>query len=56
MYTAANRLVTRYVGDYSSDLQRVWALEHPFELYLDDGIVVGRADIILDEEGGNAPD
>ena len=53
MYQAARRLVSRYVGEYSSDLGRVWATERPFELHLEDGVVMGRADIILDRENGN---
>ena len=52
MRRAAKRLVNSYVDDYSDDLHRVWAIERPFALHLDDGIVSGRADVILDEEGG----
>jgi DNA helicase-2/ATP-dependent DNA helicase PcrA len=52
MYTAAGRLVRRYVEVYSDDLRRVWAIERPFELHLPDGVVAGRADIILDGERG----
>jgi DNA helicase-2/ATP-dependent DNA helicase PcrA len=54
MYQAASRLVRRYVGDYQADLRRVWATERPFELHLPDGTIAGRADVILDEEGGQA--
>jgi DNA helicase-2/ATP-dependent DNA helicase PcrA len=50
MRKAAKRLVSAYVESYSSDLQRVWAVERPFELHLDDGVVSGRADVILDKE------
>ncbi|MCP4200948.1 MAG: ATP-dependent helicase [bacterium] len=53
MQQAASRLVGNYVSDYSSDLQRVWAVERPFELHLPDGTVAGRADVILDEEDGS---
>lgn len=52
MRKAASRLVNAYVDDYSADLQRVWAVERPFALHLDDGIVSGRADVILDREDG----
>lgn len=52
MYQAASRLVNSYVANWASDLHRVWATERPFELHLPDGTVRGRADIILDEEGG----
>ena len=52
MRKAARRLVTAYVDDYASDLERVWAVERPFALHLDDGVVSGRADVILDEEDG----
>jgi DNA helicase-2/ATP-dependent DNA helicase PcrA len=37
---------------YSDDLRRIWAVERPFELHTDDGLLSGRADVILDEEGG----
>jgi ATP-dependent DNA helicase UvrD/PcrA len=52
MRRAARRLVTTYVDNYAADLLRVWAVERPFALHLDDGVVSGRADVILDEEGG----
>ena len=52
MYKSAARLVRRYVDQYAEDLGRIWATERPFELHLDDGIVTGRADVILDMEGG----
>ena len=52
MRKAAKRLVNNYVSDHASDLNRVWAIERPFALHLDDGVVSGRADVILDEEGG----
>lgn len=48
----AKKLVGKYLGDYSSDLMRVWETERPFELHLEKGIVSGRADVILDMEGG----
>jgi DNA helicase-2/ATP-dependent DNA helicase PcrA len=52
MHAAAGTLVRRYVTDYKDDLKRVWAIERPFELHLEHGILAGRADIILDEEDG----
>lgn len=52
MHKAAQRLVRRYAEDHADDLRRVWATERPFELHLDDGTIAGRADVILDMEGG----
>lgn len=49
---AARTLVTSYAAEHEEDLHRVWETERPFELHLDGVIVVGRADVILDEEGG----
>jgi len=49
---AARRLVTEYTRDHVDDLHRVWETERPFELHLDGVIVNGRADVILDGEGG----
>jgi DNA helicase-2/ATP-dependent DNA helicase PcrA len=49
---AARRLVTRYADEHEADLFRVWETERPFELHLDGVTVVGRADVILDQEGG----
>ncbi|MGK5682282.1 ATP-dependent helicase [Actinoplanes sp. URMC 104] len=49
---AARRLVGTYTDKYASDLHRVWETERPFELHLDGVIVAGRADVILDLEGG----
>ena len=48
----AKSLVGKYLSDYSSELLRVWETERPFELHLEKGIVNGRADVILDREGG----
>lgn len=52
MKEAARRLVDKYIGSYGEDLQRIWAVERPFELHLPNAIITGRADVILDEEGG----
>jgi DNA helicase-2/ATP-dependent DNA helicase PcrA len=49
---AARRLVTSYAGDHPDDLHRVWESERPFELHLAGITVSGRADVILDHEGG----
>ncbi len=49
---AARRLVTSYATDHPADLHRVWETERPFELHLDGITVSGRADVILDKEGG----
>ncbi len=49
---AARRLVTTYTAKYEDDLHRVWETERPFELHLDGVTVTGRADVILDTEGG----
>jgi DNA helicase-2/ATP-dependent DNA helicase PcrA len=49
---AARRLVTTYTEKYEADLHRVWETERPFELHLDGVTVTGRADVILDKEGG----
>ena len=47
-------LIDRYVRDWSEDLKRVWATERPFEVHLGlgQGILAGRADVILDREDG----
>jgi DNA helicase-2/ATP-dependent DNA helicase PcrA len=52
MHGAAGTLVRRYVTDYKDDLKRIWAIERPFELHLEHGILAGRADVILDQEDG----
>jgi DNA helicase-2/ATP-dependent DNA helicase PcrA len=44
--------VTTYAEKYEDDLHRVWETERPFELHLDGVTVTGRADVILDQEGG----
>jgi DNA helicase-2/ATP-dependent DNA helicase PcrA len=44
--------VTTYTQKYEDDLYRVWEVERPFELHLDGVTVAGRADVILDREGG----
>jgi DNA helicase-2/ATP-dependent DNA helicase PcrA len=49
---AAQRLVTTYIAHHEDDLHRVWETERPFELHLDGVTITGRADVILDHEGG----
>jgi DNA helicase-2/ATP-dependent DNA helicase PcrA len=49
---AARRLVGTYASKHADDLHRVWETERPFELHLDGVTVSGRADVILDQEGG----
>lgn len=49
----ALRLVDRYLTDHSQDLLRIWETERPFELHLPEGVVNGRADVILDRENGH---
>jgi DNA helicase-2/ATP-dependent DNA helicase PcrA len=46
------RLVRKYLSDWPDDLFRVWATERPFEVHFDNGILKGRADVILDRHGG----
>ena len=49
---SARKLVEKYLADYSDDLLRIWETERHFELHLEKCIVSGRADVILDREGG----
>jgi DNA helicase-2/ATP-dependent DNA helicase PcrA len=49
---AARRLVAAYTAEHPDDLHRVWEVERPFELHLDGVVLTGRADVILDHEGG----
>jgi DNA helicase-2/ATP-dependent DNA helicase PcrA len=44
--------VDTYIARHEEDLQRVWETERPFELHLPTAIISGRADVILDKEGG----
>jgi DNA helicase-2/ATP-dependent DNA helicase PcrA len=52
MKQKARNLVTRYLNNHRDDFERVWATERPFELHLPQGFLSGRADVILDREGG----
>lgn len=49
---AARKLLHSYLTQYADDLRRVWETERPFELHLPTAIITGRADVILDKEGG----
>jgi DNA helicase-2/ATP-dependent DNA helicase PcrA len=49
---AARRLVATYASKHEDDLHRIWETERPFELHLEGVTVTGRADVILDHEGG----
>ncbi len=53
MKESARKLVDRYVDEYREDLERVWAVEQPFELHLVGATVIGRADVIIDESNGH---
>lgn len=48
----ARKVIDRYLSNYRDDLFRVWETERPFELHLDEANITGRADVILDREGG----
>ena len=52
MKDSARELINIYVTKHKSDLFRIWETERPFELRLDGVTVSGRADVILDNEGG----
>ena len=54
MKQKARNLVTRYLNNHRDDFERVWATERPFELHLPQGFLSGRADVILDREGGRS--
>jgi DNA helicase-2/ATP-dependent DNA helicase PcrA len=49
---AARRLISEYVTSHTDDLFRIWETERPFELHLEGVTIAGRADVILDREGG----
>jgi DNA helicase II / ATP-dependent DNA helicase PcrA len=52
LFRSALGLVDTYLEDYTDDLHRIWEIERPFELHTPDGLLTGRADVILDREGG----
>ncbi len=47
-------LIQAYVSENTAELERTWATERPFELYLDGVVVSGRADVVFDEHDGIA--
>jgi DNA helicase II / ATP-dependent DNA helicase PcrA len=49
---AARRLIVEYITTHAADLHRIWETERPFELHVEGITVSGRADVILDHEGG----
>jgi DNA helicase II / ATP-dependent DNA helicase PcrA len=49
---AARRLIVEYATAHADDLHRIWETERPFELHLNGITIIGRADVILDREGG----
>ena len=56
MRAAATRAVAAYVAEYGEDLRHVWAVERPFTLHLPEGVVAGRADVVLVDSGASALD
>jgi DNA helicase-2/ATP-dependent DNA helicase PcrA len=51
---SARQLLRTYLTEYETDLERVWETERPFEPHLPKAIITGRADVILDTEGGRS--
>jgi DNA helicase-2/ATP-dependent DNA helicase PcrA len=49
---SAAKLVYRYMNDYSEDTIKTWQTERPFELELDGALIIGRADVIIDQHDG----
>ncbi len=45
----AQRLIERYLHQHGSDLLRVWAVERPLALRLNEGTLTGRVDLIVDD-------
>lgn len=52
MLASASKLIDRYHEEWQEDLERIWATERPFEIHTEDGILAGRADVILSREPG----
>jgi DNA helicase II / ATP-dependent DNA helicase PcrA len=55
MRSAAKRAVTTYVRDHADELSHIWGVERPFELHLSDGVVRGRADVVVESGPGPSP-
>ena len=51
MRSAAARVVAGYVAKFGADLLHIWAVERPFTLHVPDGVIAGRADVVLGAEG-----
>lgn len=49
---SAKKLVNKYLDEYSEDTMRTWQTERPFELEIDGALIIGRADVILDNHDG----
>jgi len=52
MRASSMRLLKSYWTNHQDDLARIWATERAFKLHTPEGIVTGRADVILDREDG----
>lgn len=53
MRASATKLIERYHDEWQEDHERIWATERPFEIPTENGILAGRADVILThKEGG----
>ncbi len=50
MRASATKLIERYHEEWQEDLERIWATERPFEIHTEDGVLAGRADVILSNE------
>ncbi len=46
MRDRAQRLVDRYLADFSDELRKTWDVGRPFELHLPEGNLIGRADVV----------
>lgn len=49
---SADKLVDRYLSEYSEDTNKTWQKERPFELEVDGALIIGRADVIIDQHDG----
>jgi len=55
MRSSAKRAVTAYIQEHTDELTRVWGVERPFELHLAEGVVHGRADVVVADAPGPSP-
>jgi DNA helicase-2/ATP-dependent DNA helicase PcrA len=51
---SASKLVDRYMREYAEDTTKTWQTERPFELEVDGALIIGRADVIIDQQDGVA--